>query len=270
VKSAKNPCVTFDLWETLIFDDPDSDQARGRMRYKGVQAVLADHGIKLANEDLEQAYEQSATRLQAVWNRNEEVPIMDQVRLLIQLAAGRQVAFEPGLLRLMEDAYVNPILTIRPKMNPDAPAVLRAVRDRGYKIGLISNTGRSPGDALRNLLNSYDLLKFFQVTVFSNEVGRRKPDRIIFEHAARLLGAENHEVIHVGDNPETDFWGARNAGMRAIFLNQTWPGSSSWGPNSLYALTRANMKRGPPDIEPRFQITSLTQARDLVDSLFAA
>ena len=240
------------------------------MRYEGVGAVLAGHGIKLANEDLERAYEQSATKLQNVWNKNEEVPIMDQIQLLIQLAGGRQIVLDQSWLQLIEDAYVNPILTIPPKLNQDAPAVLRAVRDRGYKIGLISNTGRSPGDALRKLLDGYSVLKFFDVTVFSNEVGRRKPDRTIFEYTAHLLGAENDDIIHVGDSPQADFWGARNAGMSAILLNQTWPGSSRWGPHSLYALARANMKKSSIEIVPRLQMNSLTETLDLVDSLFAA
>jgi putative hydrolase of the HAD superfamily len=238
------------------------------MRYEGLRVVLAEHGIRLAAGDLKRGYEQSGPRLQAVWNRNEEVPIIDQIGLIVELAAGRPVAFDPSWVHPLEGAYVDPILSIPPNLSADALSVLEAVRDRGYKIGLISNTGRSPGDALRRLLDTYGVLKFFDATVFSNEVKRRKPDRTIFDRAADLLSAENATVVHVGDNPEADFWGAKNAGMHAILLDQTPPDSSRWAPHSLFALARANRRTGAPDIERHWRIESLTETLDLVDSLF--
>jgi putative hydrolase of the HAD superfamily len=268
VKSGKKYCVTFDLWETLIFDEPEKDEARGRMRYEGLQRVLADRGIRLAGEDLKRGYEQSGPRLQSVWDRNEEVPIIDQIGLIVELAARRPVAFDLSWIQLLEAAYVDPILSIPPKLNTDAAGVLEAVRNRGYKIGLISNTGRSPGRVLRQLLDTYGVLKFFDATVFSNEVKRRKPDRTIFDRAADLLSAEKEMIVHIGDNPEADFWGAKNAGMHAILLDQTPPDSSRWAPHTLFALARASRRMGVSGIEQHFRVESLTQTPDLVDSLF--
>ena len=265
---SKIQCVTFDLWETLIFDEPENDEARGQMRYEGLQVVLADRGIKLALNDLKQGYEESGPRLQAVWNRNEEVPIIDQIRLIVNLAAGRPVALDPSWVQPLEAAYVDPILSLPPKLSTDAAGVLQSVRNRGYKIGLISNTGRSPGTALRRLLDTRGVLEFFDATVFSNEVKRRKPDRAIFDRAAQLLGAKNEQIVHIGDNPEADFWGAKNAGMQAILLDQLSPDSSRWPPHSLFALTRANRRIGASGIEPHWRIESLTETLDRVDSFF--
>ncbi|HXX73248.1 MAG TPA: HAD-IA family hydrolase [Candidatus Acidoferrales bacterium] len=268
MKSNRNRCVTFDLWETLIFDDPRNDETRGRRRYEGLQSVLTDHGVNLESENLRRAYEESASKLQAVWNRNEEVPIIEQIQLIVELANGGATTLDPSWNRSLEEAYVDPILSIPPKLNPDGPVALEAVRNRGYKIGLISNTGRSPGSALRQLLDSYGILRYFDATVFSNEVMRRKPDRMIFDYAARVLGTTNEEVVHVGDNPEADFWGAKNAGMHAILLDQTPPNSSDWPPHSLFALARANMRRSRSKVEARWRIEALVKAPDLVDSLF--
>jgi len=270
VNASSNRCVTFDLWETLIFDDPQSDEARGLERYRGLQAVLADQGISLPLEDLKRAYEESAPKLQAVWNRNDEVPIIEQIRLIIQLAARRAITLDPSWNNTLEKAYVDPILSIPPKLNEDGPAILQAVRKRGYKIGLISNTGRSPGSALRQLLDDYGILRYFDATIFSNEVMRRKPDRAIFDRAARMLGTENEAVVHVGDNPEADFWGARNAGMHAILLDKTPPAHDQWPSQSLYALSRANMRGDTSMIEPRWRIEALTETLDVVDSFFEA
>jgi putative hydrolase of the HAD superfamily len=259
--------VTFDLWETLIFDEPRRDGARGRARYEGLHSVLADYGIKLALDDVKRGYDESAVRMQTVWNRYDEVPIIEQVQLIAELAAGHVIDLDPSWSEALEDAYVNPILSIPPKLNPEAPMILGAVKERGMKIGLISNTGRSPGASLRQLLENYGILKFFDATVFSNEVKRRKPDRVIFDYASKMLGAKNEVIVHVGDNPEADFWGARNAGMQAILLDQTPPGSTQWPPNSLFALSRASMREGASRIEPRWRIESLTQTLDLMDSM---
>lgn len=262
-----NPCVTFDLWETLIFDEPEKDEARGRMRYESLQLALADCGIELAMEDMKRGYEQSASRLQAVWNRYEEVPIIDQIRLIVELAAGRPVTIVPAWDQALEEAYVAPIFSIPPKLNTDAPAVLEAVRSRGYKIGLISNTGRSPGVALRQLLQTHGILKFFDATVFSNELKRRKPDRMIFDHASHLLGTEMANIVHVGDDPDADFWGAKKAGMHAILLDQAMPNASRWRSDSLFFLARANRRKTVSDIEPHWRIKSLAESLDLIDSL---
>ena len=260
--------VTFDLWETLISDDPSNDKARGRKRCEGLRIVLADYGIKLTSEELERGYDESALKLQAVWNRNDEVSIMDQIRLIVQLAMGRRITLEPAWSPNLEKAYVDPVLSIPPKLNSEGPKVLQGVQERGYKIGLISNTGRSPGSALRQLLDAYGILRYFDATVFSNEVMRRKPDRLIFDRAAYMLGATNPAIVHVGDNPDTDFWGARNAGMNAILLDQKQPNSSEWPPESLFALSRANIRGDLSKIEPRWRIETLAETLDAVDSLF--
>jgi putative hydrolase of the HAD superfamily len=267
VNSVKPLCVTFDLWETLIFDEPEKDEARGRMRYEGLRTALADYGIKLEKEDLKRGYEESGSKFQVVWDRNEEVPIKDQITLIAELASRRPVSVGASSVRPLEAAYVDPILSIPPKLHADAAGVLEAVRDRGYRIGLISNTGRSPGYALRQLLDNYGVLKFFDATVFSNEVERRKPDRVIFDSAAHLLNTENTAIVHIGDNPEADYWGAKSAGMQAVLLDQTLPDSSRWPPHSLFALARANRRVNASGIEPHLRIGSLKQVPELLDSL---
>jgi len=262
-------CVTFDLWETLIFDDPEKDEARGRLRYEGLQVALEDYGINLPMDDVKRGYEQSGPKLQDVWDSNEEVPIMDQVSLVVELAAGRPITINRDWIPVLEKAYVDPIFAIPPKLNTNAPKVLQELRSRRYKIGLISNTGRSPGEALRRLLQTYGVMKFFDAAVFSNELRRRKPDRMVFDYAAHLLGTETRSVVHIGDNPEADYWGAKNAGMRAILLEQDSLDISRWGPDSLFVLSRRRGLKSVSDIEPEWRIKSLAESVDLLDSLFA-
>jgi FMN phosphatase YigB (HAD superfamily) len=60
------------------------------------------------------------------------------------------------------------------------------------------------------------LLKFFDGTSFSDEVGVYKPSRVIFDHALRYLDCAASEVVHIGDLQLTDIDGAVNAGFQAV------------------------------------------------------
>lgn len=267
--SNRKVCVSFDLWETIILDEPERDTARSRMRYEGLQQSLTDLGVQLSLEDLKRAYEESAQRLQEIWRRNAEVPTIEQVRLIIELA-DRQRGVGSSYLssaEVLQKAYIDPIFAIPPKLNQDAVAALKGLRARGHKIGLISNTGRSPGEALRRLLESYGVLQLFDATVFSDEVKCRKPDRKIFEFAADRLGADLRDMIHIGDDPEADIWGAKQAGMRALLFEHQMPHVSKWGPKSLFVLSRADRHVSESDVIPDRRIRFLTETLDFVDSL---
>jgi HAD superfamily hydrolase (TIGR01509 family) len=266
--SSRNVCVTFDLWETLIFDEPERDMMRSRMRYEGLHSALANLGIQVSLEDMKRAYEESAQRLEAVWKRNEDVSTSEQIRLIIELASKEPTVMHPfpGSAEMLEKAYVDPLFTVPPRLNEDALNALRDLRSRVHKIGLISNTGRTPGEALRRLLERYGLLQFFDATVFSDEVRYRKPNRKIFEEAANRLGMNLRDMIHIGDNPRADVWGAKQAGMRALLFEHNMPDISKWQASSLFVITRADRHISDSDVKPDRRIKSLTETLDFIDT----
>jgi putative hydrolase of the HAD superfamily len=97
----------------------------------------------------------------------------------------------------------------------DAAPVLEALKGRGLKLGLISNTmihGRIHADDLRR----FGLLGYFDDTVFSGDVGLWKPDRRIFERSVAALGVRPEEAFFVGDRIVDDVGGAQAAGLRAV------------------------------------------------------
>lgn len=60
---------------------------------------------------------------------------------------------------------------------------------------------------------------YFETVTNSEEVGVKKPNPLIFEHALKKSGAEVNESIMIGDSYEADILGAENIGMRTIFFN---------------------------------------------------
>ncbi len=95
-----------------------------------------------------------------------------------------------------------------------ASATLSTLRERGYRIGVVSNAdGR-----VRALLDSAGLSPFLEVVVDSFEVGFEKPDPRIFLTATERLQVAASECVYVGDIYSIDVVGARGAGMRAILI----------------------------------------------------
>ena len=266
---SSNHFVTFDLWQTLIFDYPEPDRVRAQTRCSGLRDVLSSVGISLSVDALLEAHEESAPHFQAVWQRNSDISTIDQIRLIVQIASGNGIDLprDSRVIKMLERAYIEPLFAHPPSLNSDALVTLEGMRDRVRKIGLISNTGRSPGVALRQLLQKLGILKFFDATIFSDEAGCRKPDKRIFDLAARKLAAELGDTIHIGDNPEADVWGAKQAGMRAVLFDYPVPEAFRQQPGSLFALSRTDRHVPDPEIKPDARIKSLRDALLFVDSL---
>ena len=59
--------------------------------------------------------------------------------------------------------YIEPVLRLPPALCPGADEAVRALAARGIALGIVSNTGRTPGIILRKILERYDLLRHFSV-----------------------------------------------------------------------------------------------------------
>ncbi len=101
------------------------------------------------------------------------------------------------------------------QMGDSTHALLESLRERGLKIGLVSNAF-DPGWLLHRDLERMGLAERLDVAVFSSEVGRRKPDPLIFLTALEALGVEPARALFVGDRRYEDVRGAKELGMRTV------------------------------------------------------
>ncbi|MGA2503178.1 MAG: HAD family hydrolase [Anaerolineales bacterium] len=102
------------------------------------------------------------------------------------------------------------------EMRPEMPVVLEAIRQMGFKIGLISNA-ISLGGVASNL-EKYNIKNYFDPIVLSSEYGRCKPDPAIFHYGARLASAPTSACAFVGDRASRDIVGSKRAGYRLAVL----------------------------------------------------
>lgn len=209
--------VTFDFWQTLIIDTPENVQRGKELRLEGVALVLARAGRPARPAELETAYEASGKALtRRFWRDHRDLPHREQVKIFLELAApGVTGDLSPELFDEAVAAYISPVLRLLPQPVSGATETLSALRERGLTLGLISNTGRTPGVVLRQVLDYYGLLGYFEVLSYSDEVGYRKPHPAIFTETLRQAGAEPAQALHVGDDAGADVAGARAIGMRA-------------------------------------------------------
>ena len=104
------------------------------------------------------------------------------------------------------------------RLYPEVPAVLQAARGAGFRTGVLTNGASA---VQRRKLAAVGLTDAFDPVVVSSEVGVRKPDAGIFEHALVQAGAEPARSWHVGDNPWVDVTGAARAGLRTVWVNRS-------------------------------------------------
>lgn len=96
-----------------------------------------------------------------------------------------------------------------------ARETLAALSAANIRLGLVCDTGFTPGRFVRQLLDEAGLCDHLDVLCFSDEIGVPKPGNEIFAKALAELGARPPEAIHVGDLKRTDIAGAHDMGMHA-------------------------------------------------------
>lgn len=139
--------------------------------------------------------------------------IMAALRRVVRSVSGRT-------LPNMGEMCFRPLMA-RGRLYDDALPALRALRGRGYRLALVSNTPWGTPDYLwGSQLERFDLAPLFEVACFSSEVGFRKPDPRIFHAALDRLGVGPERAFFVGDDTGADIVGAAGLGMRCALIRR--------------------------------------------------
>ena len=101
--------------------------------------------------------------------------------------------------------------------HPVIPDVWEALRDKGLRIGVLSNTIWSR-ERHRAIFERDGVLDLIDADVYSSEVEWAKPRPEIFLEIAARLGVEPAECVYVGDRGYEDVHGPQQVGMRAVLV----------------------------------------------------
>jgi putative hydrolase of the HAD superfamily len=108
---------------------------------------------------------------------------------------------------------------------PYLDRVLKELKKRGYKLGIITNTVTSREEHVRMALKRIDLERYFDVVVTSVDVGFNKPEEEIFLTALKAVDVKPEEAVMVGNRVSADIVGGNRIGMKTILYkwNERYP-----------------------------------------------
>ncbi len=115
---------------------------------------------------------------------------------------------------------------------PEVPEVLATLRERGYRLAVVSNWD----SRLLEICDHLELSPMVEFVVASAAVGMEKPDPRIFEIALSMAGVSADQAIHVGDDYAADVLGARGAGVDAVLLDRAGHTAPSEGSLTIRSL----------------------------------
>lgn len=120
--------------------------------------------------------------------------------------------------------------------DPEVPGLFAALRDRGIRIGVLSNT-IWPRRRHESIFARDEVLTLIDGAVYTSEIAWTKPHPEAFRAALDAVGVDDPErAVFVGDRLFDDIYGAKAVGMRAVLV-----------PHSVIPDWQRGMVDGEPD-----------------------
>ena len=204
--------VWFDLDDTLYDFKASSEIALKR--------VYADFNLCeffSSEDEWKNIYHRHNAALWDKYNRAEvAMETLRHDRFFLPLAeAGAPAERARKLVLPLDKAYLRHLADTGLTL-PYARETLKELRDKGFRIGILSNGFT---DVQYDKLRTSGLAPLIDCVVLSDEIGANKPNRTLFDYALRKAGTKAADSVLVGDNPDTDIAGALGAGWRAILFD---------------------------------------------------
>jgi FMN phosphatase YigB (HAD superfamily) len=208
--------VTFDLWHTLVYLEPDAEEQYMVRQIDIAVKVLDDSdplpGTARRDEaELRKAFEREYVGAVDASGEGRTVTPTEQL-VRAASASGRVPRPDAYLAALEVVVDATPF-----RVAPGALSVLAELRELGYQVGVISNTVGEPGRFLRPILRRLGFDRFVGTYAFSDEHPWTKPAPELFFTVLTALGSEPAAAVHVGDG-WSDVEGARRAGFAGTVL----------------------------------------------------
>ena len=191
--------VFFDVDGTLLDTSDFAETAR-----KAAIGLMVDNGLPL---DKDEAYGVLKTII-----REKGSNYGKHFNVLTQVVLGHE---DPMLVALGMITYHNvKMALLRPF--PETIDTLIYLKSQGYRLAVISN-----GITIKQWekLVRLNIHSFFDEVITSEEVGKNKPNRLIYDVALRKMKGNPEKSLMIGNKFKEDALGAVNAGMGAVLVN---------------------------------------------------
>jgi HAD superfamily hydrolase (TIGR01549 family) len=202
--------ITFDFWNTLFVDR--GEEIRNDMRKEFAFNHLQKYKPGLTKDEVNSAFDIARGDFELQWRRYTTSTMKDYARVVCNELG---ICIEPKDHEEIVEFFETVLLQHQPLLIPNAGDAVKNAKAR-LKVGLISDTGYSPGTTLRKIMGNHGIESYFDSFSFSNETGYLKPRIETFLRILHDLKIRPEEAVHIGDLEHTDIAGAKRIGMKAI------------------------------------------------------
>jgi putative hydrolase of the HAD superfamily len=204
--------ITFDLWNTLF-----SNKSHSELRLKQFFNFLQERRIFLPFEKFQEAFHTKFHFSEVTFEEIEFRHIFTEDRIN-KVLESIDIKISQTDVNTLKQKFELEMLKDPPLLKDGVEKTLANLAP-DYQIGLISNTGVTPGKTIDRVLEEYDILQYFDITIYSDEIGLFKPHPKLFEIPLEKFNCKPQNAIHIGDMLETDIKGANDLNMKTVWVN---------------------------------------------------
>jgi len=231
--------ITFDLWNTIFNNRFYTD-----FRLDYFTQFLEKKDIVYSIRDVKNAFNLAFYLPERNYEENDHIYTEDRIVKLLNILNINLTEPDKDLIK---NKFEETILKDPPSLKIGVKQTLEELSSN-YRLGLISNTGVTPGRIISRIFQEYEIFKYFDVKIYSDEIGYYKPHPILFKTALREFNCNPQNAIHIGDKLETDIKGAKDCNMLAIWFNE------SHSSNSVF-------------INPDYEIHEIPEVLQIIENL---
>jgi len=204
----KPKAITFDFWGTLFVEDPEGMARVKTLRNEVLLDAASEAGVAADLAKVQDVWRQAALDYEAAWNAEQTMTPFERVTLMFKYLG---IPYDQGQIALTTQSISESSLAADLAVLPGVKEALPKLA-KHYLLGIVSDTGVTPGRLLKEHLKRHKLLDYFTGFSFSDETGFVKPHPEAFGAALEEMSAKSQESLHIGDIPRTDIAGAFGAG----------------------------------------------------------
>ncbi|MGL5255218.1 MAG: HAD family hydrolase [Brevinema sp.] len=205
--------IIFDLYNTLIIDNAVAE--RREYCINALWSTIESVGLPIRFGQVRDAYDHVHHLMATEQKGRFSINMFD---LAYQFCSKLHIN-DVTTLKKIYDIWAFSVLQITPSLLPGIKEGLDILKAEGKTLAIISNTGSSPGVALRFLLTNFGIYDHFSDLVFSDEFGLMKPRSMIFQRVLDRCKAKPDESIFIGDHEIYDKQGAEKSGIAYLEMN---------------------------------------------------
>ncbi len=190
--------ILFDAGQTFLFPD-----------FPFLKNLLTEYGVAT---DILPLQKGAALAREKTFRYREKENWKDYLTFWMQYVGASAAAIPEILTRILERHKREHLWSWS---DPTAAEVFAALKNRGYRLGIISNSDGS----IASSMQKFGFAPFFDCMIDSHVVGVEKPDPRIFAMALQQIGLPAEHCAYIGDNYDRDVIGARRAGLVPILID---------------------------------------------------